>query len=247
MSTNIYSIYKITNEINLKKYIGYSKQVEKRIARHKYIYKSGNNLLYKSMKKYGIDNFTFEVIYQSLDEKHCFEEMETYFIKENNSFYLNGSGYNLTIGGNFGGYKHKKKSLQKLSKKLKGRFVGNKNPFYGKNHSDEFKKKIGIVLKKANTGKKQSESHKIKKVEKIKEYYEKYPEKRWRIQDWVVKNRSCLWEVSFPNGKKQIIENLRDFCRNNNLSQSAMCRTSGHNTKYKQKAHKGYSCKMLEK
>ena len=90
-------VYKITNKINNKCYIGTSKNIEKRFQEHKTHYNSIQNCkktLYKAFKKYGINNFSFEVI-----EETTLEDMfnrEIYWIKFYNSFEL---GYNQTEGG----------------------------------------------------------------------------------------------------------------------------------------------------
>lgn len=92
-------IYKITNRQNNKAYIGQSINIEKRWAAHKsqiYKTKQQDSPLYRAFIKYGIDNFSFEVI-----EECCKEELndrERYWIAEFNS---NGRlGYNQTEGGN---------------------------------------------------------------------------------------------------------------------------------------------------
>ena len=54
-------IYKITNNINGKVYIGQSKDPEDRFKQHKCCF--GNSRLYTSMKSYGVDNFTMEVLF----------------------------------------------------------------------------------------------------------------------------------------------------------------------------------------
>lgn len=93
-------VYKITNNINNKVYIGCSKDIEKRLENHKLYYKYVNieqfnkKYLYKAMRKYGIENFTFEI----LEETPNYFEREKYWIeyyKSNDSM----KGYNLTAGG----------------------------------------------------------------------------------------------------------------------------------------------------
>jgi len=90
----IYSIYKITNKVNDKVYIGFTQDVEKRWSNHRNA--QYNRPLYNSIKKYGIDNFIFEVIYQSYDREHTLLEMEPFFIAEYNSY---NKGYNCVKGG----------------------------------------------------------------------------------------------------------------------------------------------------
>ena len=59
-------IYKIENLLNGKVYIGQSINIEHRIYRHKKNYLNQNRVeftkpLYRAFRKYGIDNFSFEV------------------------------------------------------------------------------------------------------------------------------------------------------------------------------------------
>ena len=65
MAEKIIGIYKITNTVTGKFYIGSSKNVKKRWAVHKCpsTWKSyPNNLMYIDMKKYGVDKFSFQIL-----------------------------------------------------------------------------------------------------------------------------------------------------------------------------------------
>lgn len=98
----IYSIYQIKNIINGKIYIGYSQNPISRWKNHKHsIYKPKyyKSKLYSAMNKYGIENFQFDVIYQSYDKAHCKEIMEPYFIAMYNTI---EEGYNIAKGGSGG-------------------------------------------------------------------------------------------------------------------------------------------------
>lgn len=94
-------IYKITNLINQKCYIGQSTHVSQRLQRHKSLafYESGDkyyNHLYCSIRKYGLENFSFEVIEECTKDK--LNEREIYWIK----FYDATNpekGYNTSFGG----------------------------------------------------------------------------------------------------------------------------------------------------
>lgn len=60
-------IYKITNLVNGKVYIGQSVNIEKRFIAHKNVafnknYKSYNYPLYRAIRKYGLENFSFDVL-----------------------------------------------------------------------------------------------------------------------------------------------------------------------------------------
>lgn len=96
-------IYKITNKISGKIYIGQSRDIERRIAEHKRHYKREDlrkcKPLYKAMWKYGPDNFLFETLEETSIED--LSEREKYYIelyKSNNRFI----GYNVTEGGDCG-------------------------------------------------------------------------------------------------------------------------------------------------
>lgn len=91
-------IYKITNQVNGKIYIGLTTEsLQKRWRSHKISSRNKNTHLYIAMRKYGVENFTIEVI----DETDSFEELgrlERYYINQYNSQDPN-FGYNVTAGG----------------------------------------------------------------------------------------------------------------------------------------------------
>lgn len=95
-------IYKITNIKNKKIYIGQSKNIEARWNKHRNAPfnpndKGYNSYFYHSIRKYGLDNFSFEVIEQcSIDELNEKEIYWIHFYQSND----NRFGYNLTSGGN---------------------------------------------------------------------------------------------------------------------------------------------------
>lgn len=102
-SIDIYSIYKSTCTVNGKVYIGYTSNYTSRVYSHKNdcFKKHKNTSFYSAIRKYGWDNFTWEIIYQSYDRTHTLEVMEPFFIREYNSYvhFENSNGYNMTFGG----------------------------------------------------------------------------------------------------------------------------------------------------
>jgi group I intron endonuclease len=94
-------IYKITNKINSKIYVGQtSKTIEDRLQRHiKEAKKKRNRYLYDAMNHYGYDNFIIEVIETDVD-KNNIDDKETFWIKKLNTLIPNG--YNMTKGGGGG-------------------------------------------------------------------------------------------------------------------------------------------------
>ena len=67
-------IYKITNKINGHSYIGQSIHIEERFREHKSKYnwnREKNKPLYQAFQKYGLDNFSFEIIEYDVTFDQC--------------------------------------------------------------------------------------------------------------------------------------------------------------------------------
>lgn len=149
-------IYKTTNLINQKIYVG------KDTHNNPNYYGSGKRLKL-AIQKYGLENFKKEII-EVCDTLEELNTREKFWIKELNAI---NEGYNISLGGDGGdtisnnprkkeigkkisesnkgrsiGKTNSKETREKISKALKGKFLGNKNPNYGKNHTDEAKDKI---------------------------------------------------------------------------------------------------------
>ena len=88
-------IYKITNKINNKSYIGQSIHIEERWKQHINLITTGEQLLYKAFRKYGINNFNFEVI--ELCPQTQLNEREIYWSQHYNT--LTPNGYNMVECG----------------------------------------------------------------------------------------------------------------------------------------------------
>lgn len=147
-------IYLIINNINKKKYIGQTIQLDinKRWNKHKLVNKSYiGTCLYNAYKKYGIENFTFKIICICFDEDT--NKFEEEYVKKYNTLYPNG--YNMIEGGKNRKFTHIVKQL--ISEKISGI----NSPNYGKHLSEETKKKLSEALKgnkNPNFGKKPSEN-----------------------------------------------------------------------------------------
>jgi len=136
-------IYKVTNLINGKVYIGQTiAKFSVRKSQHIYDAKNGSNVhFHLALRKYKSENFLWEIICDCVSIEEC-NEKEKYFI----SFYQSTDrekGYNLDFGGKNSERSEETKNKIKLSKQ---------------NISEETKDKI----RKANTGKKLSEETKSK-------------------------------------------------------------------------------------
>ncbi len=123
-------IYKITNIVNNKSYIGLTtKSLEKRMQNHLYAISKdkGCPILGAAIKKYGIENFKMSLIIICFDSDLGYYEKE--YIKKYNT--QAPHGYNILeggIGGGFQGKLHSPETKQKISNSFK-LFVKN-NPSY---------------------------------------------------------------------------------------------------------------------
>lgn len=113
-------IYKIKNLLNGKVYIGQSIDIKRRFKDHKKEIKNNNVYpLYHSIRKYGIENFEFNVIehVSNNDELNIKEQFWVDYYKSFNRSY----GYNIRIDcTNNYGVLHSEKTKQDISKKLRG-------------------------------------------------------------------------------------------------------------------------------
>jgi len=94
-------IYKIINNVNNKLYIGSSINIKSRFSKHKSLLKNNkhdNDYLQNSFNKYGMDNFSFEII--EFCEISELIEKENYYINFYKSNDLN-LGYNLATVNEF--------------------------------------------------------------------------------------------------------------------------------------------------
>ena len=157
----MYVIYCYTNKITWKKYVGQTYQsLEKRASYNGCKYK-GCPVFWKAIQKYGWENFVGEILEDGLTLEQA-NEREQYWISQLNT--LTPNGYNCAIGGmNVSSSDYVR---QRLSQALKGkekhyteegrqrqieasrqRNTGSGNPFYGKKHSEETKRKMSAADK----------------------------------------------------------------------------------------------------
>lgn len=93
----MYYIYKITNKNNNKTYIGQSINPEKRLKEHIYGRKNKKIPYFERiLRKYGIEEFTFEIIDKS-NNRDYIDYLEKKYIKKFNC--IKPNGYNILKGG----------------------------------------------------------------------------------------------------------------------------------------------------
>jgi len=154
----INGIYKITNLINGKMYIGKSTNIYKRWYEHKKLYLTLNSHLYYSMRKYGIDNFSFEII----KETNELDYWEMFYIKE---FDTINNGLNMTTGGN-GGWDYVNSNSD--FNKIKGKWN------IGKVRTEEQRQHLSKKLKGIKKSTESLENYKKAAEEKVKNYPKEY-------------------------------------------------------------------------
>jgi group I intron endonuclease len=144
---NIAGIYKLTNTINGKIYIGKSKNLFYRIQDHKYA--RSKCVIDKAIRHYGWNNFSVEILEEFVNiEKYELLALETAYIEFFQSL-IGQNGYNVCLSGNDRtGFPHSEKTKQKISKTKTGTMKGKRNPFYGKTHTQETLKKMSEDGKK---------------------------------------------------------------------------------------------------
>lgn len=153
-------IYKITNCINQKLYLGLTiNDAETRFKKHKsMIYSNGCSALYEAFKKYGVENFMVETICFSNNKKELMS-LEKHYISELNT--VSPNGYNLTSGGE--NCKVTDETKKKISKALKGRKI-------------KWAEKVSIGVKKLW----EDEEYRTKQTEQRKQ-------KRGKYRDGIIK------------------------------------------------------------
>lgn len=122
-------IYKITNKINNKIYIGQTSQVLKdriRQYREDTKFRPNSRPIIIAMNKYGFNNFSFEIVEDNISNKQELDDKERYYIKYFESL-VSQKGYNIELGGNGPG-KHSEETKRKIGESQKGSL----NHMYGK-------------------------------------------------------------------------------------------------------------------
>lgn len=180
-------IYKVTNKVNGKVYIGQSVDIGRRWRQH--MTAEDDIYFHKAIQKYGVENFEWEVIEKC--KKSELDERESYWIEYYDSF---NKGYNCTRGGDGGPvmrgeassnwkggissdpeyYKQYNKQWYEANKEEKKEY--NKQ-WYEENK--EKRKEYGKQYREVNKEKRKEYDKQYREAnkEKMKEYYEANKEK----------------------------------------------------------------------
>lgn len=212
------TIYKITNLINGKLYIGQTTvPVEKRWKRHCWASEYKKNMpIVLAIAKYGKENFSIETLHTCSNQSDL-DAQEMHYAKLYDTFCPNG--YNLRAGNGPGSMSEEMK--RKISLANKGRVV-----------SDETRRR----LSESHKGYKVKESTK-KKLSQLNKG--KVPPDQ--VRQACIQHNQKSYVVTFPDGTVSNIVNMRRFCLDHDLSPSKMCLVS----QGKRRQHKGFSAEPL--
>jgi len=168
------TIYCYTNKITGKKYVGQTIHPEQRKRNHIHeaTKKGSDYYFHKSIRKHGIENFSYEV----LEETENPNERETYYIKKLDTYWPNG--YNMIIEHN-GMPEEIRKKISETKKRQ------------WKELSEEEKNIRRENLRQSNIGRLQSD-------------HQKETVKKLRQKEWI---------ITHPDGTKENIINLNNWCK----------------------------------
>lgn len=156
-------IYRATNTINGKVYVGKTTEWPRRKERHIYDAKQGDDCIFhRAINRYGEESFVWDILCELDTENidcanHWCKAMEITHIALNHSYVgqYPTHGYNMTIGGEGTlGLTRSEKTKAKMSASQKGRkhsleaIEKNRQAHLGKKASEETKKKQSEVQKK---------------------------------------------------------------------------------------------------
>lgn len=209
-------IYKITNLINNKIYIGQTNNSKRRWRHHKKDAQNPipNQIIGFAIKKYGVNNFTFQILenekYNTREEANLAEER----IIEKFNARDKLIGYNIRPGGNVSNQSQETKekirqSMLKLNiklteeakEKLSKDRMGSGNPMFGTQHSKEHKEKISNAMigdKNHFYGKEHTEETKQKISQALKgksqsEETKKKKSKNFKGKTWKLVDGKRVW------------------------------------------------------
>jgi len=221
-----YTVYKTTNLINGKYYIGAHKTLTPYDT-----YLGSGVALKKAIEKYGEQNFTKDVLF-------IFDNAEDMYTKEKELVVISESSYNMMPGGK-GGWDHIDTSGENNPMKnpeVAARMVESARKS-GSYHTEKKIKACLTNLEKAveyNIGKKRPEHSEFMKTQ-AKKYWEENKEfMRDALSSWFV--------VIDPEGNEYETNRLQEFCEQMSLPYTTVWKSSkSHKTPNRGKA-KGWLC-----
>ena len=195
-------VYKITNTINNKSYIGISIYEPEKGRIEDHLSGRGNRIIANAVEKYGKDAFTYEILEENVFDE-LLRDLEVVYIANYNT--VAPHGYNLTHGGGGTG-KHSEVSRRKNSEAHKGKRL-----------SPEHRRKIS----EGNRGKTMSAKARRKMSESKKgENNPSFGKKPHNFGKSHSENTRRKMSESKKNNRK-VAEHLRNLAESNRLPEYA--------------------------
>ena len=228
-------VYKVTNLINDKAYIGITTRTlkERKKDHLKKVKQNSNLLLHKAIRKYHINNFKWEILEECYEK--VMEDREIYYIKYYNTYAPNKKGYNLTKGGLYvygskGEFywlnrltdEERKDWLNKNRKGENNGMYGNGKLLAGDNHflnkmtKEERDKWLEYNLRGDNNYQKHMTKEELSKKcwlnNVSNETKQEYINKHLKGENSPSFKHAKLYVITLPNGK-EYISKISTFCK----------------------------------
>ena len=191
-------VYIITNKINHKFYIGKHSTDDLDDG-----YMGSGTAINKAIQKYGIENFSKRILC-FCDSAEDAYKVEEFLVTDN--LIKRDDCYNMMVGGVGGSIKGKHWKLtnetkKRISEALKGKYIGEKNPLYGRHHTEETKQKM------RESSKNKTEEYRLKLTQSLKGH-KVSDETRVKISETLKNNgihntKGKHWKVS-EEGKRNM-------------------------------------------
>lgn len=224
-------IYKVTNKINGKMYVGCTTKTLKARKRGHVSESRGRccHAIHKAIKYYGENNFDWEVIDKALTQQEMFDK-ETYYIQFYDTY---KNGYNSTLGADNTtlGYRFNDEQKEYFREIRAGKNNGN----YNHKWSKEQKKNASITMKRI------ADEHKANGIINPA----KRPEVREKIRNGKIGElnpHACKWCVTSPDETEYVFTGgLKRFLKEHHVNYSMMLRVING----KKSNHKGWKIRKV--
>lgn len=208
-------IYKLTNIINGKMYIGQTvRSMTECMAGHKRNYeRKVHTKLYDAMQKYGWNNFTVEAI-EVCSSIEALNVRETYWIKYYDTV---NNGYNMYYGGD-NNCMFVKEIAEKHDKKMR---------------TPEVRQKISKTMKEFHSNHKVSEETKKKISDKLQAFYKAGKKPNYKVpQHLTPEHKQALIKSKYKKIKAVFIDNSEIIFNSLQEAYEFMIEKKGYSCKY---------------
>jgi group I intron endonuclease len=260
-------IYKATSTTTGKSYIGQTRHnLDKRIYGHTKSSVRYNTHFYNAIRKYGIDDFQWEILCEC-DTKEELDEMEYHYIMQYDTYH---NGYNSTWGGDgtqlFGkdngwyGKRLTDEKLKQMSENRKGKGTGDRNSMKRPEVVEKMllsrkgvkRPDFAKMARERMCGKTYEEVYGEKKATEIKKKQSKSNIGKHNIprtketKDKMREVRSIYqYELISPDGTVYTTNSIRQFSQIHNLNKSCLLKLV--KGKIKKGNHKGWTGRIVKK